>query len=57
VSACERLEDPKTPVWAKTYATNVEAFCSGTLAHDSVGGDILPHIHVSAGLKAQSADG
>ncbi|MFI0998298.1 hypothetical protein ACIP10_06300 [Streptomyces galbus] len=45
------------PVWAKTYVTNAEAFGAGTLAHDPATGRILPHIHVSAGLKAQSADG
>jgi predicted DNA-binding protein with PD1-like motif len=57
VGACEKLEDPNAPVWAKTYVTNVEAFGAGTIAHDPETGGILPHIHVSAGLKAQSADG
>ncbi|MGW4075693.1 PPC domain-containing DNA-binding protein [Streptomyces asiaticus] len=57
VGACEKLEDPDAPVWAKTHVTNVEAFGAGTIAHDLETGSILPHIHVSAGLKAQSADG
>ncbi|MGW0537659.1 PPC domain-containing DNA-binding protein [Streptomyces sp. NPDC003032] len=57
VGACEKLDDPDAPVWAKTFVTNVEAFGAGTLAHDPETGGILPHIHVSAGLKAQSADG
>ncbi|MCP3820871.1 DNA-binding protein [Streptomyces sp. A3M-1-3] len=53
VGACEKLKDPNAPVWAKTYVTNVEAFGAGTLAHDPETGGILPHIHASAGLKAQ----
>ncbi|MVO90753.1 DUF296 domain-containing protein [Streptomyces sp. p1417] len=57
VGACEKLEDPDAPVWAKTYVTNVEAFGAGTIAHDPETGDILPHVHVSAGLKTHSADG
>ncbi|KNB53508.1 PPC domain-containing DNA-binding protein [Streptomyces caatingaensis] len=57
VGACERLENPDAPVWSKTYVTNVEAFGAGTLAHDPESGAILPHIHVSAGLKSPSADG
>jgi predicted DNA-binding protein with PD1-like motif len=57
VGTCDKLEDPDAPVWAKTHVTNVEAFGAGTLAHDPETGGILPHIHVSAGLKAQSADG
>ncbi|MEU6815848.1 DUF296 domain-containing protein [Streptomyces sp. NPDC046860] len=57
VGACEKLADLDAPVWAKTSVTNVEAFGAGTLAHDPANGEILPHIHVSAGLKAQSADG
>ncbi|MCD9141458.1 PPC domain-containing DNA-binding protein [Streptomyces albireticuli] len=57
VGACEKLENPDAPVWSKTYVTNVEVFGAGTLAHDPQTGAILPHIHVSAGLKAHSADG
>jgi hypothetical protein len=57
VGACEKLAEPDTPVWAKTYVTNVEAFGAGPLAHDPATGGTLPHIHVSADLKAQSADG
>ncbi|MEV4436786.1 PPC domain-containing DNA-binding protein [Streptomyces sp. NPDC049585] len=56
VGACEKLENPDAPVWSMTYVTNVEAFGAGTLAHDPESGAILPHIHVSVGLKAQSAD-
>ncbi|MGW0731808.1 PPC domain-containing DNA-binding protein [Streptomyces sp. NPDC002851] len=56
VGACGKLDDPDAPVWDKTYITNVEAFGAGTLAHDPDTGTLLPHIHVSAGLKAQAAD-
>ncbi|MGW7459038.1 PPC domain-containing DNA-binding protein [Streptomyces sp. NPDC054797] len=57
VGACEKLENPDAPVWSRTHVRNVEAFGAGTLAYDPETGGILPHIHVSAGLKAQSADG
>ncbi|MFI0908943.1 PPC domain-containing DNA-binding protein [Streptomyces abikoensis] len=56
VGACEKLENPDAPVWSKMYVTNVEVFGAGTLAHDLERGATLPHIHVSAGLKSQSAD-
>jgi hypothetical protein len=34
VGACEKLADPDAPVRARTYVTDVEAFGTGTLAHD-----------------------
>ncbi|WP_406474297.1 PPC domain-containing DNA-binding protein [Streptomyces platensis] len=57
VGACEKLADPDAPVWARTHVQNVEALGGGTLARDPDTGELLPHIHVSAGLKAHSADG
>jgi predicted DNA-binding protein with PD1-like motif len=55
VGTCERLENPDAPVWSKVQLTNVEAMGCGTVAHDPDGDRILPHIHVSVGLKEHSA--
>jgi predicted DNA-binding protein with PD1-like motif len=55
VGTCERLEDPAAPVWSRVHLRNVEALGGGTLALDPATGDVLPHIHVSVGLKEHSA--
>jgi predicted DNA-binding protein with PD1-like motif len=57
VGTCEKLDDPVAPVWTKVHLTNVEALGAGTLAYDEATGDVLPHIHVSVGLKEHSATG
>ena len=54
VGTCEKLEDPKAPVWTKVHLTNVEALGCGTIAGDD-SGRISPHIHTSVGLKEHSA--
>ncbi|MFC0627452.1 PPC domain-containing DNA-binding protein [Kribbella deserti] len=55
VGTCERLEDPNAPVWSQVHLKNIEAIGGGTLAYDEATDTVLPHIHVSVGLKAQSA--
>jgi predicted DNA-binding protein with PD1-like motif len=55
VGTCEKLEDPEAPVWTAVHLENVEALGGGTLAYDEDTGTVLPHIHVSVGLKAHSA--
>jgi len=55
VGTCERLENPDAPVWTKVQLTNVEAMGCGTLAYDPDQDKVLPHIHVSVGLKEHSA--
>lgn len=57
VGACEKLDDPKAPVWSHVYLTNVEAHGGGTVAFDPHEGKIEPHIHISVGLKEHSATG
>ena len=57
VGACDKLDDPKAPVWSRVHPTNVEAFGCGTLAYDAENDDILPHIHTTLGEKARSATG
>jgi predicted DNA-binding protein with PD1-like motif len=57
VGTCERLEDPVAPVRSAVYLTNVEAHGGGTIAYDPGQDAILPHIHVSVGLKQNSAVG
>jgi predicted DNA-binding protein with PD1-like motif len=55
VGTCERLEDPDAPVWSKVHLTNIEALGAGTLAYDPETYTVAPHIHLTVGLKAQSA--
>ena len=55
VGTCEKLENPDAPVWSAVHLENVEAIGGGSLAYDEETGSVLPHIHVSVGLKAQSA--
>ena len=57
VGTCDKIENPDAPVWSKVHLENAEAHGSGTLAWDETTGKVAPHIHVSAGLKAHSADG
>jgi predicted DNA-binding protein with PD1-like motif len=55
VGTCEKMENPDAPVWSQVHLENVEAVGGGTLAYDAENDTVLPHIHVSVGLKAQSA--
>ncbi|TDO27958.1 putative DNA-binding protein with PD1-like motif [Kribbella sp. VKM Ac-2527] len=55
VGTCEKLDDPDAPVWSKVHLENAEAIGGGTLAYDDTTGSVLPHIHLSVGLKAHSA--
>lgn len=55
VGTCGKLEDPLAPVWSAVHLTNVEALGGGTIAYDETEQQILPHIHVSVGLKEHSA--
>ena len=57
VGTCTKLDDPNAPVWASVHLTNVEALGGGTLAYDPTADRILPHIHVTVGLKQHSATG
>lgn len=57
VGTCDRLEDPGAPVWDKVFLRNVEAVGGGTMTYDEEEDRYLPHIHVSVGLKEQSAVG
>jgi predicted DNA-binding protein with PD1-like motif len=54
VGTCERLADPDAPVWSKVQLTNVEAMGCGTLAYYPDEDRVLPHVHVSVGLKERS---
>jgi len=55
VGSCGKLDNPDAPVWTKVHLENAEAFGGGTLAYDSDTDTVLPHIHVSIGLKTHSA--
>ncbi|MEU7171557.1 MULTISPECIES: PPC domain-containing DNA-binding protein [Micromonospora] len=55
VGTCQRLDNPDAPVWTHVDLTNVEALGGGTIAWDDTNQRILPHIHLTAGLKEHSA--
>ncbi|GAB3838502.1 PPC domain-containing DNA-binding protein [Kribbella italica] len=55
VGTCERVAEPEAPVWSSVRLESVEAFGGGTLAYDADADAVVPHIHVSVGLKHQSA--
>lgn len=55
VGSCEKLNNPEAPVWTKVHLETAEAFGGGTLAYDPDTDTVLPHIHVSVGLKTHSA--
>lgn len=57
VGACDKIENLDAPVWSKVHLTAVEAVGAGTIAYDPESDQIVPHIHVSAGLKERSATG
>ncbi len=57
VGACDKLDDPKAPVWSAVHLTNAEALGGGTLAYDPDQETVRPHIHVTAGRKEQAAIG
>ncbi|RLK24671.1 putative DNA-binding protein with PD1-like motif [Micromonospora sp. M71_S20] len=55
VGTCQRLDNPDAPVWTHVDLANVEALGGGTIAWDNTAQRILPHIHITAGLKEHSA--
>ncbi len=57
VGTCEKLADPRAPVWSGVHLENVEALGCGTIAYDEAEDRILPHIHTTLGLKGHSAAG
>jgi len=57
VGTCGRVNDPQAPVWSAVHLTNVEVLGGGTITYDDTEGQILPHIHVTVGLKQHSATG
>lgn len=57
VGTCEPLKNPDAPLWDEVEVHTLEALGSGTLAWDTANDRLAPHIHVSAGVKAQAADG
>ena len=57
VGTCEKLDDPKAPVWSKVHLENVEALGCATIASNGDDHRILPHVHVAVGRKEHSAAG
>lgn len=57
VGTCEPLPRPERPLWDAVTVNTLEALGGGTLAWDTDNDRIAPHIHVTAGLKAEAAHG
>ncbi|MCC3650752.1 DUF296 domain-containing protein [Streptomyces sp. S07_1.15] len=57
VGSCGPLKNPEQPLWEEVQVDSLEVLGGGTLAWDTEAGRVAPHIHVTAGLKAASADG
>ncbi|MEO3858421.1 DUF296 domain-containing protein [Acrocarpospora sp. B8E8] len=57
VGTCGPLENPEAPLWDHIEVKTLEALGGGTLAWDPDRDCLAPHIHVSTGLKEDSADG
>ncbi|RLU81969.1 DUF296 domain-containing protein [Streptomyces griseocarneus] len=57
VGSCEPLADPEAPLWEDITVESLEVLGGGTLAWDPDTESLSPHIHVTVGLKAASADG
>ncbi|MFF4531595.1 PPC domain-containing DNA-binding protein [Streptomyces sp. NPDC001407] len=57
VGSCQPLADPEAPVWDEVTFESLEVLGGGTLAWDVETDRLAPHIHVAAGLKADSASG
>ncbi|WNI20086.1 PPC domain-containing DNA-binding protein [Actinacidiphila sp. ITFR-21] len=57
VGTCGPLADPEAPLWDEVHVETLEALGGGTLAWDPEEDRLSPHIHVAAGLKAESAEG
>lgn len=52
---CGRVEDPEAPVRTPVYLQKVEAMGCGTFSWDPDRDDIVPHVHVTVGLKQLAA--
>jgi predicted DNA-binding protein with PD1-like motif len=52
---CARVEDPEAPVRLPVYLEKVEAMGVGTFSWDPGTQDIVPHVHVTVGLKLLAA--
>ncbi|MER5356347.1 PPC domain-containing DNA-binding protein [Kitasatospora sp. NPDC002551] len=57
VGTCEPLKHPERPLWEEIEVKTLEVLGNGTLAWDTENDRVAPHIHVTAGLKADAADG
>ena len=55
VGTCDKVENPQAPIWSKVYLEYVDVVGSGTISYDESNQKILPHIHVSVGVKTQSS--
>jgi predicted DNA-binding protein with PD1-like motif len=57
VGSCEPLKHPERPLWDEIKVDTLEVLGGGTLAWDAENDCLAPHIHVTAGIKDNSADG
>jgi predicted DNA-binding protein with PD1-like motif len=55
VGTCERIEDEAAPMWRSAYLQNVEVIGCGTIAYDEATDALVPHVHLSIGIRGSSA--
>ena len=55
VGTCEKVETPMTPIRGRVYLENVEVMGIATIAPEHGTDRLMPHVHVSLGLKGQGA--
>lgn len=52
---CGRVDDPEAPVRTPVYLEKVEAVGCGTFSYAPETDQVVPHVHVTVGLKQHSA--
>lgn len=52
---CGRVDDPEAPVRTPVFLEKVEAVGCGSFSYDPARATIVPHVHVTVGLKRHSA--
>lgn len=57
VGTCAGLERPEAPLWDTVRVEYVEALGAGTVARNTVTGQLHPHIHTATGIKGDGAAG
>jgi predicted DNA-binding protein with PD1-like motif len=55
IGTCKPPADPEAPVWDEIEVELLEAVGAGTIAWDTAGDRLAPHVHVTTGLRTDAA--